>query len=245
MRNSSASNRRQPPRKTRTTATLVAKADLLQQDLLSWAANNGRTFPWRKRLPLWQALVVEVLLQRTRAEQVVPVFREFRKRYTTAPSFGQASHDDIAELIAPLGLRWRVRSLIGLARALGNLKTVPRDPRQLKELPGVGSYAASASLSFHAGVRATIIDSNVVRVLCRLVNVPYDGETRRKKWLVDLADKLTPVDDYKDYNYALLDFATVVCRPVRPLCGGCPLTAYCAWSQRSRFVVRQEGIEHG
>ena len=36
--------------------------------------------------------------------------------------------------------------------------------------------------SLHANRRAVLIDSNIVRVLCRLVGAAYNGETRRKRW---------------------------------------------------------------
>ncbi len=72
-----------------------------------------------------------------------------------------------------------------------------------------------------------IIDANVVRVICRLVGEPYDGETRRKRWLMDLAERLTPERTFRDYNYALLDLAMVVCLPAAPRCRACPLAAVC------------------
>ena len=46
--------------------------------LIRWGRRNARAYPWREQLPLWQALIAEVMLQRTRAEQVVPTFNEFR-----------------------------------------------------------------------------------------------------------------------------------------------------------------------
>lgn len=40
------------------------------QQLITWWMSNKRKFPWRKQLPLWKALLVEVMLQRTKADQV-------------------------------------------------------------------------------------------------------------------------------------------------------------------------------
>jgi len=59
-------------------------ATAIQERLLSWGADNRREFPWRTRIPFWQGLLVEVLLQRTRAAQVSPVFDSLRRRFPVA-----------------------------------------------------------------------------------------------------------------------------------------------------------------
>lgn len=104
--------------------------------------------------------------------------------------------------------------------------TVPLNEAELRGLPGVGEYCAAALVSLHAGQRAVVIDSNIVRVLARLIGRPYDGETRRKKWLRDLAAALTPALDHTDYNYGLLDIAMTTCR-ARPQCNACPIAFAC------------------
>lgn len=170
-----------------------------------------------------------MFLQRTRASQVVPVFNEFRRKYRSASQFAQASEAEIAELIAPLGLRWRAPLLHQLAEELGARRgRLPHDQQTLEQLPGVGPYAAAAVLSFHAGQRAVIVDANVVRVLCRLVGEPYDAETRRKGWLMELAEELTPPRTFRDYGYGLLDLADSICRSGSPRCSNCPLNTVCA-----------------
>ena len=196
--------------------------------LLRWGKDHYQDLPWRKPLPVWQGLVTEILLQRTRAQQVVPVFQEFQNLYPTVQDFSNASREEIAEFIRPLGLRWRAPLLYELAQRLSDPSgQLPLDEKALRQLPGVGPYVSSATLSLHANRRAVIIDSNVVRVLCRVVGQPYDGETRRKGWFHELAERLTPRSGFREYNYALLDLAIVVCRPSLPLCGECPLESMC------------------
>ena len=102
----------------------------------------------------------------------------------------------------------------------------PVDMGSLLALPGVGPYAASAFLSLHRNRRAFLMDANVVRWLCRMVGVAWDGETRRKEWINVLADRLTPARCFRDYNYAVLDFTMTVCAR-RPRCGECPVKRYC------------------
>lgn len=196
--------------------------------LTHWGKRNARAYPWREELPLWQALIAEVMLQRTRAAQVVPTFNQFRHRYPTPAALGEATDEQFAALVEPLGLRWRGRFLHRLAQVIARLDgALPLEQPALEALPGVGPYAAAATLSLHANRRAVLIDSNTVRVLCRLVGVAYDGETRRKRWFRELAEALTPPRAHRAYNYAVLDLAALVCLPRTPTCTECPVLRWC------------------
>lgn len=209
-------------------------ADKCTAELIAWGLSNSPSYPWRRRMPLWQGLVAEVLLQRTRAQQVIPVFQTFLSRYGSAAAFGAASEREILDLVAPLGLKWRGQLLVRLSREVGTRRgRLSRRPQELKLLPGVGDYVASAALSFHAGIRAPIIDSNVVRVLSRLTGTPYDGETRRKSWIKALSERMTPHAGFQRYNYALLDLAMLVCLTTRPRCEECPLRPFCVTGRAS------------
>ena len=197
--------------------------------MLNWGAAHSQSYPWRvPGLPVWQGLVAEFLLLRTRADQAAPVFESIRRQYPDARSFGDAPEDRLSKVIASLGLRWRGPLFAQLARAIADCDgNVPTTVEELKELPGVGAYVAAATAALHGGSRAAIVDANIVRLLCRLTGQKYDGETRRKRWLVDLADRLTPEVEFRDYGYAALDLSMTVCRPRRPLCVHCPLLALC------------------
>ena len=202
-------------------------ASEIQTALIDWGSRNRLDYPWRRRLPRWQAIVVEIMLQRTRADQVVPVFQEFKRRFRTADSFARASRGDLEQLMAPLGLKWRVGKLYDLAKQVGESGgRIPTDMDDLVDLPGVGPYVASAVISLHIGNRAVIVDSNVVRVLSRIAGANYNADTRRHKWLLDLADYLTPKYP-REYNYALLDLGIQVCLPRIPACERCPLAEMC------------------
>ena len=168
------------------------------------------------------------MLQRTRADQVAPTFQRFREQYPSPAALARASAGELTDLMGPLGLRWRGRLLHQLAHEIARLDgELPLDQTALEALPGVGPYAAAATLSLHANRRAVLIDSNIVRVLCRLVGAEYDGETRRKRWLRELAEAMTPPRAHRDYNYAVLDLAAVVCRPRAPKCDECPILTWC------------------
>lgn len=172
--------------------------------------------------------MAEVLLQRTRAEQVVPVYLNFVRVFPNPASLAQTSISDIEQVIAPLGLRWRAKFLNELGKELVANGSVPADLASLQKLPGVGPYAASAYLSFHGGMRVPIVDSNIVRFYGRFFGFLTGPETRRNRQLLDLADSITPKRAFKRFNYALIDFTRAICRP-KPLHDICPVAKRCAF----------------
>lgn len=197
----------------------------IRKILLHWGKEHYKDYPWRTPDQLWHGLIAEILLQRTKAKNVVPVYATFIKRFPTVESLAEASVADIESVIYSLGLRWRVPLLKKLGEYLVcTNSSIPHSYKELLELPGVGAYVAAAWYGFHGNGRSVIIDANVVRWLCRLVDQPMNGETRRKKWLIALAEKLTPEDNAKDYNYAILDFTMEICSLV-PKCMECPIDA--------------------
>ncbi|MCU0514082.1 MAG: hypothetical protein MUE40_16115 [Anaerolineae bacterium] len=197
----------------------------LREQLLTWGAANFAAFPWRTPASLWHALAAEVMLQRTRAEQVVPAYNAFVQRY---PTPAHLAADPDSAVFATLGLHWREPLLRDLARALAD-RPVPQTLPELLALPGVGDYIAAAFCSLHLGQPATIIDANVVRLYGRFFGFATDGETRRKRPFIALAQQMTPPENARAYNYALLDFTRELCT-VTPDCPRCPLRPRCAYA---------------
>ena len=197
-----------------------------------WGRQNYASFPWRTEQNPWLSLAAEILLQRTRASTVARVFPEFRARFPAPRRLARATEDDLAGVIGQLGLRWRIPLLKELAEELSDRDgNVPETEAELTALPAVGDYVAAAYMSLHRGRRAVIVDANVVRWLARMTGQPSDGETRRKRWLRDLADVLTPKRVYRDYNYAVLDLTMSIC--VRdPTCPDCPVRKYCCYRRK-------------
>ena len=196
---------------------------LLQSLITDWGEQNFRTFPWRSPDIGWHGLIAEMLLQRTRAVNVIPVFNQFKEIYKTPKDLACSSIEEVKNLIYPLGLLWRAPVLVELAKKLVSINGIPNRYDSLIQLPGVGPYVASAWLSFYTGGRGVLIDANVVRCVCRILNKSYDGETRRKKWLKEFMDKLTPNSSVRTFNYALLDFCMSICKARSPNCPVCPI----------------------
>lgn len=197
--------------------------------LFKWSQDNFDDFPWRSSDNPFHVLIAELMLQRTRAEQVVPVYNKFTARYPSIKDAAETNPDEILELLKPLGLEWRARNIVEVIQTLFTLGgIVPSNYDELKKLSGVGDYIASAFLSMHTGERAIIIDSNVVRIWGRIFGFETDAETRRKKWFKELAEKMTPSSEFRVFNYAVLDFSRKICK-AKPLCMECPLRVLCSY----------------
>ena len=211
------------------------KIKRLQEILLEWSKSNYADFPWRSTTNSFNALVAEIMLQRTRAEQVVPVFLKFTSGYQSSHDVTSANPEQILKLLKPLGLKWRAEKIIELARELDQRNnTIPEKFEEMLSLPGVGHYVASAFLSFHRAIRAPIIDSNVVRLWSRVFGFRKKEGARRKKGFLQLAEQMTPAKDFKQFNYAILDFTRTVCRP-KPLCNKCPISTLCLDNARGNL----------
>jgi len=175
-------------------------------------------------------LVAEILLQRTRAMSVARIWPDLVSRYPDPQSLANATATELEDLLGSLGLLWRIPLLIQLAKHVAEHGGIPKDKSELMKLPGVGEYVASAYLSLHRNKRHSIVDSNVVRWICRLTgNEECGAETRRAKWMLNLAESLTPRTTFKDYNYAVLDLTMNVCKKT-PSCTHCPVSGFCASS---------------
>ena len=173
----------------------------------------------------WHALVAEIMLQRTNADQVIPVYLEFIENYESPYSYLSVQSSNVFE---NLGLKWREKVLKNLAIELTNLGFIPEEKQELLNLPGVGDYIAAAYLSLHLNIPDTIIDSNVVRLYGRLFGFKTTPETRRKKWFKELAKRMTPDNDHRLYNYGMIDLTREVCK-YKPECEVCPLQSDCVY----------------
>lgn len=200
----------------------------LRRKIVNWNHAPLINFPWRSEKSKFHGLIAEVLLQRTRAEQVIPVYQKFTRVFPGALELSKAPASKIRRLISPLGLSGRAAKLKNLGKCIKtNFNgTVPDNYRHLTELPGVGPYAASAFLSFHSGKKATIIDSNIIRFYSRFFGFRVYPDIRRNKFLIKLFERITPDKNIKRFNYSLLDLSRSICKPV-PVCRICPVSQRC------------------
>lgn len=198
-----------------------------------WFANNGRDLPWRiqPRDP-WHSLMSEIMLQQTQAARVAERFAAFTNRFPTPAAMAQASVDDVLAMWSGLGYYRRARMLHACATAIVKQHAghVPKDPRLLKGLPGVGRYTAGAVASIAFGQPEPIVDGNVARVLLRLHGVDQPAESAVVTgWTWERASLLARAADGEiaGYSEGIMELGATVCTPRAPVCGACPVYGHC------------------
>ena len=201
-----------------------------RKSLKGWFSKNKRDFPWRHTRNLYSLLIAEMMLRRTRADQVVPIYRQFIRQFPTAAD-ALKKPEVVTLLLEPLGLKWRAATVL---RMLEQIKRqhkgrVPSDPQKLKALDGVGEYVSNAVACFGKGVPLPVVDTNVLRVICRYIGIAHRDSLRRKKSMIELASKLVDQNDSRRHNWAIIDLAHFICRPRDPKCQCCPLRSKCAF----------------
>lgn len=198
--------------------------------MLAWGRKNRRSFPWRETDDPWRVLVAEVLLQRSRGKTVARVYEELFRRWPDAAALSRAREASLASVIRPLGLVRRAATLRAMAREVVRLEGVPSDSDGLLTLPGVGRYAANATLVVAFDKRAAVVDGVTARVYRRYLGLPSDLPATADPELWKAVDEVTPLGTSPDWNWAVLDLASEVCLPARPRCGICPLVERCAYA---------------
>ena len=214
-------------------------ASPLHAPLLAWYAEHARDLPWRRpSCDAWGVLVSEVMLQQTPVDRVVPAWEGWLARWSTPRALAADSPGEAVRMWGRLGYP---RRALRLHAAAGECVRrfdgrVPSAYDDLRSLPGVGDYTAAAVRSFAYGRRGVVLDTNVRRVLARLV-----GGVALPRPSVSVAERggaeaLLPDDDARaaTWSIALMELGALVCTASSPSCGVCPVAGPCAWLAAGR-----------
>lgn len=207
------------------------EGETIASNLINWHLRTKRDYPWRRTKDPFRILVAEIMLQRTKANQVEAVYSSFIKQFPDSHTLSKANMHNIEEYFQRLGLMWRARLLRKLAADLVEKHEgkVPQTREDLLKLPSIGEYVADAILSFAFQKDVAVVDSNVCRVLSRVFGMSSKGEARRDKRFRRKAEEILPKGKAREYNLAILDHAALICRPKRPRCPICPIRTMCSY----------------
>jgi A/G-specific adenine glycosylase len=208
--------------------------DALVEPLLDWYDAHARELPWRgEQATPWSVMVSEFMLQQTPVARVEPVHRQWLEAWPTPADLAAAPSGEAVRAWGRLGYPRRALRLHAAATAIVERYggRVPSAYEDLRSLPGVGDYTAAAIATFGFGRRHAVLDTNVRRVLARLVSgveLPPVAATAGEK---RLAEGLLPDDeaDAATWSIALMELGALVCTATRPKCDACPVADACAW----------------
>lgn len=213
----------------------------LRDPILAWYAAQGRQLAFRGSADPYAILVSEAMAQQTQAARAAVAWTAFMARFPTVQALAAATPADVLRAWQGLGYN---RRALDLWRAAGRLVAdfggeVPADLEALESLPGVGPYTARAVGAIAFGMTVGAVDTNVRRVLGRIVA----GDTGRlgAAELQRLADAAVASDRPGAWTHALMDLGATLCRPREPLCDACPARALCRYAQAPAVVARSMG----
>lgn len=217
----------------------------LHAAVLRWYAEYGRDLPWRRTRDPYRVLVSEVMLQQTQVDRVLPKYAEFLARFPTVADLAAAPAAEVIRAWKGLGYNLRAIRLHRIAQQVvarhgGEL---PGTALGLLALEGIGPYTAGAVACFAFGLPEPVLDTNVRRVLGRIVLGP-DGPAAPARSLWTVARQLLPEHAAYDWNQALMDIGARICLPRRPQCLLCPAQPWCRSAGTIAGSVRERSASY-
>jgi len=223
--------------------------------LVRWYDANARDLPWRRPgASPWSVLVSEIMLQQTPVARVLAAHAGWLSRWPAPADLAAVPPAEALRQWGRLGYPRRAVRLHATAELLVQQHggEVPASTAALRALPGVGSYTAAAVASFAFGQRQAVLDTNVRRVLARLVSGRPEPAPAASAAEHRLAEALLPDDGRRAarWSVAVMELGALVCTARRPDCAACPVAGKCRWrasgsppGQARRRAPRYEGSD--
>ena len=211
----------------------------LHHEVLEWYAVSARDLPWRRPdATAWGIFVSEIMLQQTPVARVEPVWREWLSRWPSPSALAADSPGEAVRAWGRLGYPRRALRLHAAAVAMAEHHdgAVPATEAELITLPGVGTYTAAAVATFAFGERTTVVDTNVRRVLARVVGGQEYAAPSPTRAELTVAAGLVPADPprARTWSVAVMELGAIVCTARAPRCSDCPVADLCAWQLAGR-----------
>ena len=194
--------------------------------LLRWYDTHGRDLPWRKTRDPYRIMVSEIMLQQTQVSRGLIFYDRWLRQFPDWRALAKASNADVIKAWAGLGYNRRALMLRDIARSVVE-NGVPSTERGWHELKGIGPYTAAAISAFASRQRTLPIDTNIRRVLGRLLfGTTYPQPTIDDKIRANVDRVLPTRGRFYDVPQAIFDLATTHCTKV-PTCASCPMRGVC------------------
>jgi A/G-specific adenine glycosylase len=208
--------------------------------VLRWYADHARDLPWRRpEASPWSVLVSEVMLQQTPVARVLPVHQEWMERWPAARDLAAEPPGEAVRAWGRLGYPRRALRLHAAAADIVERYggEVPESYDELLTLPGVGDYTAAAVASFAHGRRHVVLDTNVRRVLGRLLagtEFPPPSVTRAERAAAEAVLPSEASGAAPTWSVAVMELGALLCQASSPRCDACPVVDRCAWHAAGR-----------
>jgi len=206
------------------------KTHKIQIMLIEWFSLKGREFPWRKKnITAFEIVISEILLQRTRAENVEKIYEKFIKNYRSWNYIANCNINSLKNDLSAIGLqKQKADRLKILSHEMVNRNGVfPSNYNELIELPLIGEYIANAILLLAFNKPVPLIDINMVRFIERVYKKRDKVDYRYDPFIIKMGTQLVDCSNPKEMNWAILDLGALICKARNPLCENCPINNLC------------------
>ena len=196
----------------------------MRSELLNWFYQNKRTLPWRRGRTPYRVWVSEIMLQQTQVNTVIPYYKKWIKKYPTLKSFKESNFDDVIKIWEGLGYYSRCHNMFNAAKLINS--TFPNNYDDLINLPGIGDYTAKTILAIAFKKNLVGIDTNLERIGYRILGLKTKTK-RNQKRVVKYLEENQCTNSPGDYNEALMDLGSSLCKASITYCNQCPLKNIC------------------
>ena len=196
----------------------------MHSELLNWFYQNKRTLPWRSGRTPYRVWVSEIMLQQTQVNTVIPYYKKWIKKYPTLKSFKESNFDDVIKIWEGLGYYSRCHNMFNAAKLINS--TFPNNYDDLINLPGIGDYTAKTILAIAFKKNLVGIDTNLERIGYRILGLKTKTK-RNQKRVVKYLEENQCTNNPGDYNEALMDLGSSLCKASITYCNQCPLKNIC------------------
>jgi len=198
---------------------------LLERELENRALPIVSRLADEKRDP-FEILISTLLSLRTKDEVTEAAAERLFALASTPEEMIALSAEEIRKAIYPVGFyRNKAATILHVCRELITRfhSRVPDTLDALLTLKGVGRKTANLVVSLGFGGAGLCVDTHVHRISNRL---GYVRTKTPEATEFALRAKL-PTEYWLRYNTLLVAFGRNTCRPISPLCSGCPVAVYC------------------
>jgi len=215
---------------------------IITNKILNWYDINKRSLPWRKRTSLkkkqYYTLVSEFMLQQTQVRTVIPYFNRFIKNIPDLETLANFDEQKLIKFWEGLGYYSRVRNLKKAAQVIIKdfNKKLPSNFLELKSLPGIGDYTASAISAIAFNKPSIPLDGNVERVLKRYLYLKKEKQIQKEN-LIEKKKIFGISLRSSDYAQAIMELGALICKPSNPLCSKCPISRNCISFIKKDFTL--------
>ena len=218
------------------------KDQTISNKILNWYDINKRPLPWRKKTSSkkkqYYTLVSEFMLQQTQVITVIPYFNRFIKNIPNLEALASFENQKLFKLWEGLGYYSRARNLKKTAQVIIKdfNKKLPNDFLDLKSLPGIGDYTASAISAIAFNMPIIPLDGNIERVLKRYLYLKKESQIQKEN-LIKSKKVLGTSSRSGDYAQALMELGALICKPNNPICEKCPISKNCKSFTKKDFTL--------